>query len=360
MFVSVGSGVGVNVAREVAVRVAVAVSVGVSIGVSVGSAVVAVAVAVDVLVAVGSSVGVREAVAEGDSVGVGVSVGSGDGVLVVELVAEEAMVASGVAVGIGVTDAGIDVDRRFSANCVAVWSIAGTFGRPAVLGDAMVLTSGEAVSSGTIGDASGLAAAWVTGIGVAAIGVVCALDCGEAAVSTTDAAGDGVAGVGEADRATGLAVPGDAGEAPATFVSARSGTNGEALATGLVCWVASRSSASWVRTAGATVTTISLGGADDRVSTRARRRLASSAPAATIAFVRFKRSLAVRARPATGGNDCVAGAIASCARTYTCSVPFYAQMRRFCQGIMASVLDIPIRFSMLARNCSARTYDRSF
>lgn len=135
---------------------------------------------------------------------------------------------------------------------------------------------------------------------------------------------------------------------------------GDAADVGLGRSVAMRSAASWVRTAGATLMTASLGGEADWVSTRARRRLANSAPAATIAFVRFKRVLAVRARPATGGDDEIAGAVASCARSYTCSGPFYAQNWRICSDASISLLDIPHRFSMLARNCLARTYKRSF
>ena len=84
-------------------------------------------------------------------------------------------------------------------------------------------------------------------------------------------------------------VPTTVGDALATSVAKSASTTGDAAATGLACLVSTRSAASCVSTLGAIVTTCSFGGDEERVNSRARRRLASKAPAATNAFVRFKR-----------------------------------------------------------------------
>jgi hypothetical protein len=174
------------------------------------------------------------------------------------------------------------------------------------------------------------------------------------------ASGDDALGVPMAGEATSGGVSAAAGEASGegepTMMST---TSGEAATTGLAISVARRSAASCVSTTGATVTTCSFGCDEERVSSRARKRLASNAPAATMAFVRFKRCLTIRARPATGGDVRDAAAIASCARSFFCRWSFYAQKRCVCSGGVISQLDIPLCIPMLAANCSARTYERS-
>lgn len=77
---------------------------------------------------------------------------------------------------------------------------------------------------------------------------------------------------------------------------------GDPLDSGVADRVAARSTATWVRTLGPIVITSSLGCELDRVKTSASRRLASNAPTAINAFVRFNMSSRSRhgRRPALG------------------------------------------------------------
>jgi hypothetical protein len=114
---------------------------------------------------------------------------------------------------------------------------------------------------------------------------------GEAGMDGGDAVEDGLAG-GTTRRGVsvgpGVAIAIEAGEVDIP--------EGDASATGEAATVAWRSAALWVNTLGAMVTTNSLGRELDRVSTTASKRLASTAPAAMSAFVRFNESSRSRNR----------------------------------------------------------------
>ena len=108
---------------------------------------------------------------------------------------------------------------------------------------------------------------------------------GEAGMDGGDVVEDGLAG-GTTRRGVsvgpGVAFAIEAGEVDTP--------KGDASTTGEAAAVAWRSAALWVNTPGAMVTTNSLGRELDRVSTTASKRLASTAPAAMSAFVRFNES----------------------------------------------------------------------
>lgn len=223
-------------------------------------------------------------------------------------------VGDGVLVGDGVEETTTSVARTFSANCVAVRSISGMTGVDSVggvpakvaTGEATELATGDADLVGATGDALSVpgaevvAAASGDAIGDAASVTAAGDPVGSGDPIDGDAAGL-VAGdsVGSGVEVDGVSGDGEAEEiVPATVGDVTKSTGvptGDASVSGLGGSVTARSMASWVRTPGATVTTGSLGGADDWVSNRARRMLASSAPAAMTTFVRFKLDPMLRA-----------------------------------------------------------------
>ncbi len=275
-----GRGVAVLVTEDVADAVSVGRSVGVrdgsGVGVNVGDAVVD-AVAVMVRVAVGVLVEVEVGVSDGTTVNVCVAVGVGDGV----------RDGSGVTEGDGVDATAVLVARRFSENWVAVWSMGATTGR--VVGRDVALSAGVAASNDATGDGRGLAIDSTVVVVASGSGDDIGVEGDSVSATSTDASGDvemGLAAAGE-ETACGVAIAVDV--ASGTGVPKKSVPAGDAAAMGLACSVARRSSATWVSTPGAIVMTGSFGCDDERVRSSARKRLASKAPAATIALVRFKR-----------------------------------------------------------------------
>lgn len=314
----VGAGVFEAVGEAVAEAVEVEVLVGDMVDVRVGKAVrdavkvaVAEAVEVEVLVAVAVSDGedvwdaLAVAVADWDGVRVAVLVdvavsdGTEVGVRVAMTVAVGVSEGSGVAEDDGV---GVEADvvaRRFTANWVAVWSIGGTIesvlapstGDAATLvetGGAGALATELMVASVTLDPSTATGA-----IGDAVVSMVPAGDAdGLATCGNPAASADAEVGKGEdVPFVEGLSpgVLAALGDDSATNVAKSASTTGDAAETGLACLVSTRSTASSVSTLGATVMTSSFGCDDERVKIRARKRLASRAPTATITFVRFNR-----------------------------------------------------------------------
>jgi hypothetical protein len=149
----------------------------------------------------------------------------------------------------------------------------------------------------TVGEIGAIAEA--SGVGVPGRDDGLPVGCGELCAGDTDALADGLPAEadGLAGGATTRAVSVGSGVALPGCEGSSVTTSGEPLDLGDADLVACRSAALCVNTPGAIVTTSSLGCELDRVSTSARKRLASTALAAISALVRFNETSRSRSRP---------------------------------------------------------------
>lgn len=193
-------------------------------------------------------------------------------------------------------------------------------------GIALVSGAGVPTPSGVPGEAGDLdVVAVASGIGVPSEPAGLPVGTEESIGGDDAAPGDGLPEA--VDELAGGATMRGVSVAPGVALTSNMGKSdipeGEASTTGDAELVAWRSAALWVSTAGAIVTTISLGCELDRVSTTARKRLASKVPATMSAFVRFNETSRSRCCPGAGSGVSNRLARAASRDRFSCRCRFY-------------------------------------